>query len=175
MAKVRSQTEKIGASAAAVQRDDHLDVWTRQWLDGVRVSTTKPSTYDFYETICRNHLSPGVGQLRMSTLTPSRMERILTGHAVHGAVGGSGALRGRRYWMERSFVLPSFEVVLRDLSKNHPMTAPAYAATRSPGRAPLCWTQLLVLSWQSDRGSVDSGRCGRRRAGSALSGHHLID
>ena len=38
----------------------------------------------------------------------------------------------------------SFEVVVRDLSKIHPMTAPTSGATRSrsSGRTPLCWTQL---------------------------------
>lgn len=57
---------------------------------------------------------------------------------------------------------PSIELVVRDLSKNHPMTAPTSAATRSrsPGRTPLFWTQLpLHRRLHGRRGWSRGARC----------------
>jgi hypothetical protein len=40
-------------------------------------------------------------------------------------------------------VVPFFEWVVEDLSKNHAVTAPTSTGRcRSPRRTPLCWTQL---------------------------------
>lgn len=68
---LRSQTP-----ASLVTSTSTLGDYLAAWLTAVR-ATLAPTTWNTYETHCRNHILPGLGSKRLNALTPSEVTAFL--------------------------------------------------------------------------------------------------
>lgn len=55
---------------------DTVEAFLRRWLETVRPAV-RPATYRHYESICRVHLIPALGRLRLGRLSPAHVEAML--------------------------------------------------------------------------------------------------
>ena len=75
-----------------------LEAWLNEWLDLYVKGKIKPSTYDSYTTICREHLIPMLGGIKLAKLDANHIQRMYndmtrtknlsskTVHNVHGVL-----------------------------------------------------------------------------------------
>ena len=54
-----------------------VQAWLQQWQQDTVATTTRPSTAKRYGEICRVHLIPSIGRLRLGQLTPQHVETML--------------------------------------------------------------------------------------------------
>jgi integrase len=60
--------------------DERLTVghWLETWIRNVKPPTTRPKTYVVYEYICRMHLHPGLGHIRLVKLQPQDVRDFMS-------------------------------------------------------------------------------------------------
>lgn len=63
--------------------------FVENWLNTVHKQQLKPTTFDSYEKIVRNHLIPGLGAIKLSDLKPSDVQRF------YGETVGKQGLTGK--------------------------------------------------------------------------------
>ena len=54
-----------------------VQAWLQQWLEDTVVPTRRPSTAKRYSEICRIHIIPSIGRLRLRQLAPQHVETML--------------------------------------------------------------------------------------------------
>ncbi len=77
------QTEAAGATPLASARLT-VGAFLRQWLEGSVRPARRPSTFASYSCIVRVHLEPGLGHLKVVTLSPQQVQRFLNAKSASG-------------------------------------------------------------------------------------------
>lgn len=54
-----------------------VQMWLQQWLQDTVATTTRPATAKRYGEICRRHIIPSIGHLRLGRLNPQNVEIML--------------------------------------------------------------------------------------------------
>ena len=80
----REVQEKLSTALSDLQRGlslgtdrQTLSQFLAQWLDDSVRPTVRPKTYDSYSQLVRLYLAPGLGQTRLSKLTPQHVQNLL--------------------------------------------------------------------------------------------------
>ena len=85
---VRGKLEKaLQDQAAGIALDagkETLEHFLNRWLDDVVKPHRAPKTYEQYEYLCRVHIAPALGRIRLDKLTPERIQRFLVGKRTGG-------------------------------------------------------------------------------------------
>lgn len=77
------QTEAAGATPLASARLT-VGAFLRQWLEDSVRPARRPSTFTSYSCIVRVHLEPGLGHLKVVTLSPQQVQRFLNAKSASG-------------------------------------------------------------------------------------------
>ena len=62
-----------------------MDQYLERWLRECKRSTVRPSTWFQYAGMMRNHVSPRIGGVRLQSLRPAHVQRLLSGMEGAGA------------------------------------------------------------------------------------------
>ena len=62
-----------------------VDQYLERWLRDCKRSTVRPSTWFQYAGMMRNHVSPRIGGVRLQSLRPAHVQRLLSGMEGAGA------------------------------------------------------------------------------------------
>lgn len=89
--KVNKALREVDAGIPAVPERLTVSVFLDRWLEAVK-QNVRPRTADFYDSIVRIHLKPGLGRLRLRALGPDHVERLLGARIRKGYSAGTAAL-----------------------------------------------------------------------------------
>ncbi|EAX46638.1 phage integrase family protein [Thermosinus carboxydivorans Nor1] len=131
--------------------------WLAKWLDVYARPAVAPSTYDWYERICRVHLIPAIGHLRLSRLQQMAVQQLLnslvdagksarTVQAVHSVL--AMALRvARKHGLLRT--LPTDDVAVPQVRKQdkRPLTPDEWDALLTAAQTAPDIFAALVVEW----------------------------
>lgn len=66
--------------------------WLKTWLEDYQEGHIKPSTYSLYEYLARVHIIPALGDLTLSKIQTSRLQKLYKTKRESGRVDGGGGL-----------------------------------------------------------------------------------
>ena len=89
--KLREIVQRLGCGEAPIPEQETVASYLQRWLEDKK-SEVRPRTYENYEQIVRNHLTPGLGRFRLARLGPSDVAAWLRRQEKHGV-----SARTRRY------------------------------------------------------------------------------
>ena len=72
-----------------------LKEWLEYWLDNCIKPVAKPSTFEHYADNCRKHVIPIIGDLLLSEITPSILQKFFNERSEHGNLRNGGALSAK--------------------------------------------------------------------------------
>ena len=66
-----------------------VEAYAQYWLDNIGAETLRPSTFSSYRWILTRYVLPQVGKVKLSTLTPPHVRKMLAALAAQGLSAGS--------------------------------------------------------------------------------------
>jgi len=79
MAKARQARANAERGSGLVLPTVTVATYLAVWLDLAVRPRTKPATHATYANVCRRHISPAIGHIRLARLTPTHVEAMMAG------------------------------------------------------------------------------------------------
>lgn len=87
LAKLNEAADRAKSQNPTTDRYNTVEKYLDYWLQNIVLFTKRPKTYENYELMCRRYLKPGIGKIRLDTLTVPMLQAFFKdmlekGHSV---------------------------------------------------------------------------------------------
>jgi len=86
-AKAKRSTGVLTSESSILFKD-----WMKTWLEDYQEGHLKPSTYSMYEYLARVHITPALGELTLSNIQTSQLQKLYKQKLESGRKDGEGGL-----------------------------------------------------------------------------------
>lgn len=132
---LRAVLTKLDEGTYIEPSKDTVASFMRSWLDSIRGSGIRPSTFAAYETLAEKHIIPALGATSLQKLTPAMLNAFYGELLDHGRRDGKGGLSPRTVFYVHATVRKALDEGVRWQSVGRNVDARQSAKTAHPPRA----------------------------------------